>query len=114
MTLVNNLILALFLTLIIEIAVALLLGYRTRLELKTIFWVNVITNPILNYILYLCIIFNLLKINLTLELLFELIVVLIEWRIMVSVFRKKKSGNIFILSLLMNMSSFLLGFLLLK
>lgn len=110
---VSNLILALALTVVIEIIVAILLGYRKKWELLTIVLINVITNPILNYILIVNSYFNWLSINIFIVISLEVIVVIVEWLLLKYTFRKD-SKKLLILSVAMNATSFLVGLLLFK
>lgn len=104
--------LALTLTLIIELAVVYLLGLRKRNFFKVVFLVNVATNPVLNLILAvfgrgfdgtLLFIFTLLL---------EIIVIYVEYRMIMYVFSKQfTKERLFKLVLIMNGPSFLTGLL---
>jgi len=105
----SSYLLALFLTLIIEISTALFLGYREKSQLLSIFFINLITHPAINYILWLNIIFA-NTINL---IVLEIIIILVEWLLLVFVINKNK-WRLLVLVLSMNFFSFMTGFLILK
>ncbi len=102
--------LALFLTLIIEGSIAYLMGLRGRDYVLAVALINVITHPILNYLLF---VLGYLNINASLMLivLLEILVVIVEWRLLVYIFRSPKT-RFLITSILANTASFLAGLLL--
>jgi membrane-bound ClpP family serine protease len=97
------------LTLIIEGAVAYLLGFRKNHFFLALALINVITNPILNYLL---LVLGFLGIEVTLIRVFllEIAVVIAEWRLLVYAFGSP-SRRFLILSILANAASFLAGVL---
>jgi hypothetical protein len=99
--------LSLLLTILIETGVAYLLGFRTRWYLLTVAVINVITNPVLNYLL---LVLGWLGMDVTLALVIplEILVAVAEWRLLVYVFGGPK-GRLLILSVLANAASFLIG-----
>jgi hypothetical protein len=104
----NNILTALLYTEIIEVVVGFLLGFRDKKSILAIVFINLITNPILNYILWLNNYYSFLRINTKVIILFEIIIVFIEWRLLLFALRRN-SGKLLILSILMNLCSFLLG-----
>lgn len=98
-------------TYIVESAAAYALGYRGRLFYKLLFLINLISNPALNYILSLLYFFGLYSIYDAAEFILELSVVIFEWRILYSVF-KKDYKKLLLLSAVMNGASFGAGLLL--
>jgi hypothetical protein len=100
----------LLLTEIVEIAVALLLGYRRPREIIAVFLVNLVTNPSLNYLVFLNDYFGLIQERLPLILFLELAVILIEWALLVIALRGDKR-SLLGLSFLMNTCSYLTGVL---
>ncbi len=102
---------ALILTIAIEAGVAWLFKLRSKMELGTVIHVNVITNPLLNYLIAVNGYFHLVSQTIILILCLEVIVVLVEWRLMVYVFRRE-AGKILVLSAVMNAVSCIAGFLL--
>jgi hypothetical protein len=102
--------LALLLTEIVEIAVALFLGYRRPREIIAVFLVNLVTNPSLNYLLFLNDYFGIVRHRFPLILLLEAGVVLVEWALLVFALRGNKL-SLFVLSFAMNTSSYLTGLL---
>ena len=109
LTLANSLLLPLLLTILIEVIVAILLGYKKRDEILLVILANIITNPALNYLLILNNYLRVFKYS-ALVILLEILVVLIEWQILYFALKKPRS-KLFILSLAMNTASFLLGLL---
>jgi hypothetical protein len=102
--------LALFLTIAVEGGVAYLLGLRTRRHMLAIAAINTATHPILVYSL---LVLGFLGLNVTLGVivLLEILVVAVEWRLLVYLFGNP-SGRLFLVSLLMNAASFMVGILL--
>ncbi|MEW6404552.1 MAG: hypothetical protein AB1649_22375 [Chloroflexota bacterium] len=102
--------LALFLTLGIEGCIFYLLGFRKRQYMLTSAMLNLITHPILNYVL-LFLSFLGIKVTIGLVTILEILVVITEWQLLVYVFGNPR-GRFFITSLLANAASFLAGILL--
>jgi hypothetical protein len=101
---------ALILTIIIESFVAFLFGHRGRDTYFAIFAINLITNPVLNYVILIIQSVGLFNINFFYLLLLELIVILVEWRMLVYVL-SVSSKKLLSLSMIMNLGSFLFGLL---
>ncbi len=101
---------ALLLTLIIEGSIAYLFGLRTVQALLAVAMINVITNLPLNYVI---LVLGYLGIPapFLLVVALEILVVVVEWRLFVYIFREPK-GRFLVLSLLANTASFLVGVLL--
>lgn len=103
----------LLLTIIIELGIAILLGIREKKDILNIIVINCITNPILNYIMM--VVLYLTSNNLiiySLLFLFEIIVIIIEYLF----YRKKllfKNINLLLLSIILNISSVIVGFIIL-
>ncbi len=104
-----NLILTLFLTIAIECFIAFLMCYRDKIFLLIIILINIITNPILNYLILLNNQLNFLKNTFTIVLFFEILIIFIEWGILIYVFTDKDRKELLLLSLIINLISFLLG-----
>jgi hypothetical protein len=104
--------LALFLTVLIEGGVAYLFGLRERRLLLAVAMINVITNPALNFFL-LVLGYMHIAAPWTFVVALELLVVVVEWRLMVYVFRMP-AGRLLLLSLVANASSFVAGLLLFR
>jgi len=88
----------------LEILVAVALGYKNKLFLLSIVLVNLITNPLLNYLLWVNTSEHFLKIKIINLFLLEGLVVLAEWFLLAFVWRKKFKKILF-LSLMMNLVS---------
>jgi hypothetical protein len=101
-------ILALVLTILIEAGVAWLFGLRKKRELTVIILVNVITNPLLNYLVLVNAFFHYFIQPQILSGVLEVLVVLAEWRILVWAL-SRGAGKMLLLSLVMNAFSFLAG-----
>ena len=102
--------LALLLTEIVEVTVALLLGYRRPREIIAVILVNLVTNPSLNYLLFLNDYFGMIRHRFPLILFLEAGVVLVEWALLVFALRGNKK-SLLVLSLAMNACSYLTGVL---
>ena len=105
----SNYVVALVLSIIIEISVAYLMGYKEKKYLLTIMMINFITHPILNYFI-LILSFVKFDINLLLVGLLEIGAIFTEWGLLVHVFHKPKD-KLLILSLVTNLVSFITGIL---
>lgn len=113
MSLINSFLLAPLLTIVIELAVALFFGFREKIEIITIIFVNLLTNPILNYFLWVNDYFSFFKSNLLLTLFLEVVVVFIEWRLFMFVLQEK-SNKLLKLSFAMNFCSYVAGVLIFR
>jgi hypothetical protein len=113
MSLINSFLLAPLLTIAIELVVALFFGFRKKIDIITIIFVNLLTNPILNYFLWVNDYFSFFKSNLLLILLLEFLVVSVEWKLLVYVLQEK-SSKLLKLSLVMNFCSYIAGFLIFR
>lgn len=103
----------LLLTIIIELIIALIIGVRDKKDVINVILVNVITNPIvvlLPIIIYIKFGYTFEKISLYI---LEVLTVLLEGLIYKKVLKYKKI-NPFLISLILNLASFLIGELLNK
>ena len=104
---------ALILTIVIEVIIAWLFGLRSKRELLTVLLINVITNPLLNYLITVNGYFHLVSRTNLLILCLEVVVVLVEWRLLVWVLRQKVK-KMLVLSVAMNAASYLAGLLIFR
>ena len=104
---------ALLLTIAIEVIVALLFVLRSKQELWTVVLINVITNPLLNYLITVNGYFHLIPQTTILILCLEVAVVLVEWRLLVWVLRQS-TKKMLLLSFVMNTCSYLAGLLIFR
>jgi len=111
--LISSFLLPLLLTLIIEILAALVLGYRSKFVLLSIVLVNLITNPLLNYVLWLNSFYHLFEINIISLIVLESVIVLVEGILLTFAIRLKFKSLLF-LSFIMNLVSFTIGILFLR
>lgn len=95
----------------VESIAAYALGYRGKLFYEVLFLINLISNPALNYILSLMYLFKLYSLYHAVRVILEFAVVILEWRILYSVF-KNNSKKLLLLSAVMNMASYGAGILL--
>ena len=102
--------LALILTVLIELLVALLMGFRNKRDLECIALVNVITNPVFNYFLICYASIAKSRILDTYVFIIELIIVFVEYKLLKKVIKQNKS-RILLLSILMNAASYFSGIL---
>ncbi len=111
--LINNLVEPLLLAITVELSVALLIGFNSRKQLLAVILVNLITNPLLNYILVINRLFFSVTINFFVIGFLEIIVVVVEWLILWWAF-KENPRKLFLLACVMNFASYVVGVLILK
>ncbi len=101
---------ALLLTITIEGGVAYLLGFRKRQYQLAFAVINTITNLSLNYLI---LVLGYLSIRVTFMFIvtLEILVVVVEWQLLIYIFRDSK-GRFLVLSILANAASFFAGLLL--
>ena len=99
---------ALSFTILVEVLVGVILGYRDKQSLLSIALVSLFTNPVLNLIFLINDHYNFLTVDVVTILLMELAVVLVEWGLLVFALKSNK-WKLLLLSFLMNASSFLVG-----
>lgn len=102
----NNL-LPLVLTIIIEGLAAYFLGYKKRSQILAITAINAITNPLINIVYQSC-----FHNSFPALLVLELAVVLVEWALLIFVWKSREFRKLFFLSLIINASSFIIGLIL--
>ena len=100
---------ALILTIAIEVSIAWLFGLRSKKELWAVTLINVITNPLLNYLIMVNSNFHLISQVTVLILCLEAGVVVAEWRLLVYALRLGVI-RMLVLSVVMNSLSYLAGF----
>ena len=102
--------LALLLTIIIEVSVVRILGFKERVFLIVVALASVITNPALNLIITLYFHFTDQLLPLFIVIILEIIIVWIEAFILYSVFKEKYAFKLLLgISLIMNTASYLIG-----
>lgn len=106
----SSFIAALLLTIGAESLAAFLMGYRGRVFFAVLALVNLMTNPLLNYILLLVPMLGLERWYYPILALLELGVVLVEWRILRYALQREPK-SLLLLSALVNAASFLAGVL---
>jgi hypothetical protein len=104
-----NYAIAFVLTVVIEVAVALALGYRKRLEIACVVCVNVFSWPLVNYLIWITASLQATPISTPQILLFEAGVVIVEWLLLCYALPRRTKGRLFILSLAMNCTSYIVG-----
>ena len=104
-----SLLATLILTILIEETVIFLLGYRNKIILLVAALVNVITNPVANYIVMTNNIFNIIKPDISLVIILEVLIVYIEWKILEHSLPNQEKQSYLILSIMMNLASFFTG-----
>ena len=109
----DGFIIALLLTIAIEIIVAVFFGYSKKIEIITIIFINLITNPLLNYLLSVNNYFKIIPVNTSIILLLELFVIIIEF-LLLSFALQQDLKKLFKLSLVMNIFSYIAGLLIFK
>lgn len=101
---------ALLITEIVEIVVAYLMGYRGKYFFTILVLTNMLTNPVLNYTLTVLIYLDILNFHSFVIIIFEIIVVWVEFRIFIYTIQRDKK-DLFLLSLAINSASYLVGLL---
>jgi hypothetical protein len=100
--------LAFGLTVAVEGVVALLFGLRQKFQFLAVFLINLVTNPLMNYVLSLDYYFNFFPGTWFLLVILEIAVILIEWWIILKSLRLNIKRSLF-LSVIMNLSSCIAG-----
>jgi hypothetical protein len=98
-------------TIVLEVAVAIVLGYRRRSELACVVWINIFSHPLLNYLVWTIYLVRSGPIGLAGMLFLECFVVIIEWQLLRYALPKRRIASLFVLSLIMNGVSYLGGIL---
>lgn len=98
----------LLLTIVTELTVAFILGFRNKKILLSIICVNIFTNPLLNFGLLIATTFYSVQLTPMLLIILELVVVFVEWQLLVYVVRRRQK-RLLALSLILNTASFLVG-----
>jgi hypothetical protein len=106
--LIIHMLIALVLTDLFEFATAYVLGYRVLQIYIVILLANFITNPALNLIMQLGLNFFPKNVASSWVILLEMLVVILEWRILTYV-HPKRSKQMLLLSFAMNCTSFIGG-----
>jgi len=109
----SDYLLILLLTQATEIGVAQALGNRDKYLFFSIFFVNLVTNPVLNYILWLNSSFSFFATTIANLILLEILIIVIEGFLLAFALRRN-FGSQLPLSAVMNVASFLVGILLLR
>src|SRR5258708_17702423 len=107
---IRDAVLALLLTEVVEVAVAVFLGYRRPKEIIAVILVNLLTNPSLNFLLFLNDYYGVVQRGWPLILLLEAAVILIEWALLVFALHENQK-SLLGLSFVMNTCSYLTGVL---
>ena len=105
--------LALILTLIIELSVAYVFGFRSKKSIITIVFANLITHPLLCYFLWINSIIFIIPVSYFSIIVLEILVVLLESALLFFAL-KQKYLDMLKLSFGINMISFLFGLLIFK
>lgn len=105
--------LALILTLLIELFVAYVLGFKTKKEIISVIFANLITHPLLCYFLWMNSFIFIIPINYFSIIILEISVILLE-SILLFFALKQKYLNMLKLSFSINTVSFLVGLLIFK
>lgn len=100
---------AFLLTVVLEVAVALALGLRRRLEIAAVVLVNVFSHPLLIYLLWTIASLRATPIRGLEILMLEAGVVLVEWALLCFAVPRRPARRLFVLSLTMNAASYLSG-----
>ncbi|GEM_PF-2332119 len=103
----------LVLTIIIEVTVTIIIGYKKKNFLLVVALGSVITNPVLNILISIYVFVTNKYIPLYLLVLLECMVAYVEFRILYFVFNKKyNKKELIIIAVIINSCSFLIGYFL--
>jgi hypothetical protein len=105
----RNYAVAFLLTIVLEVAVALLLGYRKRREIACVVLVNVFSHPLLCYLIWIADALRTAPVRPLEILLLEVGVVIVEWLLLCYALPRRGRSGLFLLSLAMNSVSYLTG-----
>jgi hypothetical protein len=108
----SNYAIAFLLTLLLELAVAVILGYRKRRELACVVLVNVITHPLLHCIVWVVRSFRYLPARDPIAVVLEVGVVVVEWQLLCYALPNYRKRNLLVLSATMNAVSYGAGLIL--
>jgi hypothetical protein len=106
LTQIRDYAIAFLLTVVLEVGVALLLGYRKRAEIAAVFWVNVFSHPLVNFLVAIVGTFRSAAVTPHEILLFEAGVVIVEWQLLCFALPQRSRMRLLILSLAMNSVSY--------
>ena len=109
--LVASILIALIITIVVEASVAALMGYRSDRELKYVVIVNVITDPIINLVIFYCFARYQTPMPNVYVAALDIIVIVVEWKLLVKALRYEPF-RLFKLSAVMNTVAFFCGLLL--
>ncbi len=104
----SNYVVALLLSVVIEISVAYIMGFKKRKYFYAVAAINFVTNPVLNY--FILLMSNIMPINFFQIALLEIGVILIEWKLLLHMFDKPKD-KFLLYSAVSNVISFIVGLL---
>lgn len=105
---IENILFAMLITSVSEVIVGLLFGFRKKHQVISIILVNLITNPLMNFFILTEHAMN--GFSFIEVIFFEVIVILVEWLLLFFAL-KEPPKKLFILSLVMNLVSFGVGYL---
>jgi hypothetical protein len=111
-TKLSNYAIAFLLAIVVEGAVALVLGYRKRHELACVVWVNVFSHPLLYYLVWIIRSSRTLSARDPIIILFEAGVVLLEWQLLCYALPRYQKRSLLLLSAAMNVASYGAGLVL--
>ncbi len=105
---ISNFLLALTGTIVVEVTVVYCCGWRKKEQIWLVVLINCLTNPVLNYVVWLNNYFGFVRIDIGIILFLELVVVVVEWRLLIAVWTGD-SKKLLWLSLFMNLCSYGVG-----
>ena len=110
---IMSLIISLLLTIVIEIGIFIIIGIRDIEDLKVVFWVNVLTNPVVVYVANFVKVLNNDVIYNIVVFILEILAIIVEW-IMYKNFLEYKKKSPLLISSVNNIISFSLGIIISK
>jgi hypothetical protein len=107
----RNYAVAFLVTIVVEAAVAVLLGYRKRREIAAVVLVNVFSHPMLCYLIWIADSFRAVPTRPVEIAVLEIGVVVVEWSLLCYALPQRGRSRLLLLSAAMNCVSYLSGFL---
>jgi hypothetical protein len=99
---VRSYLIAFVATVFLEVGVALLLGYRKRAEVAAVFWVNVFSHPLVNFLIGIIGLLRATPASSNEIFLLEVSVVIVEWQLLCYTLPRQSRTRLLLLSITMN------------
>ncbi len=101
----DNMVMAALLTIALEVAVAVLLGFKSKKTILAVIFLNLLSGPLLNFLFALSDLAAFIAENPVLKIALLLLIIVAEWLLLVFILRDSRK-KLLRLSVLMNLCSF--------